>query len=80
MVAGIVVLVVDVVVLVVEVVVLVVVVGTAGTFGVTATLLRSLDVVPMSAIIQQRDDAGGTSVMIISARLFARYVTVLRVK
>lgn len=80
MVAGIVVLVVDVVVLVVEVVVLVVVEGTAGTFGVTATLLRSLDVVPMSAIIQQRDDVGGTSVMIISARLFARYVTLLRVK
>lgn len=74
-----VVLVVDEVVLVVDVVV----VGTVGTFdafGVTAILLRSLGVVPMSDTIQQRDDAAGTSVMIISARLSDRYVTLLRVK
>ena len=62
------------------VVVVVVVVGTLGTFGVTATLLRSLDVVPMSATIQQRDDTAGISVMIVSARLSARYVTLLRLK
>lgn len=68
--------VVDEVVLVVDVVV----VGTVGTFGVTAILLRSLGVVPMSDTIQQRDDAAGTSVMIISARLSDRYVTLLRVK
>lgn len=73
------VLVVDVVVLVVVVVELVVVVGAAGIFGVTAMLLRSLDVEPMSPIIQQRDDTAGTSVITISARLF-RYVTLLRVK
>lgn len=75
--------VVDVVVLGVEVVVVgvvVVVVGTLGAFGVTATLLRSLGVVPMRATIQQRDDTAGTSVMIISARLFDRYVTSLRLK
>ena len=71
---------VDVVVLVVDDVELVVVVGTVGVFGTTATLLRSLEVVPMSAIIQQRDDTAGTSVMTISARLFARYVTLLRLK
>ena len=79
--ASVVLVVVD-VVAVVEVVELVVVVGAAGifgAFGVTATLLRSLDVEPMRATIQQRDDAAGTSVMTISARLF-RYVTLLRVK
>lgn len=81
-----VVLVVDVVLVVVDVVLVVVagavvvVVGTLGAFGVTATLLRSLDVVPMSATIQQRDDTAGTSVMTISARLFDRYVTSLRLK
>jgi hypothetical protein len=72
--------VVDVVLVVVVGVVVVVVVGTLGTFGVTATLLRSLGVVPMRATIQQRDDTAGTSAMIILARLFDSYVTSLRLK